>query len=220
VTVFQVVVGMVTHARPLRPLVPAEQTMVMPVIRQWTTAEVRALIREDRAWPRYELLDGELLVTPAPHWSHQYAALEFAVLLYAFLAQEPIGSALISPADLELKPGTVTQPDVFVVPARTTLGHEPQDWPDVRGLLLAIEILSPSSLRNDRVLKRDFYLANGVHEYWIVDVEARVLERWRPAQDTAELLCDAVEWAPSSARSSLTIDLPALFDRVEAKVRG
>lgn len=58
---------------PLRTLFVAEQTMSMPAAsRRWTVEEVRAMQDEERAWPRYELIDGELLVTPAPRRLHQH----------------------------------------------------------------------------------------------------------------------------------------------------
>lgn len=209
---------MMHHVRPLPCPPPAEQTMAMPVTRQWTTAAVRELTREDCAWPRHELIDGELLVTPAPRSLHQFVIQEFVVLLYAYLECERVGVVLASPSDLELRPGTITQPDVFVVPRGTPIAGDIMEWPDVNGLLLAIEVLSPGSQRTDRVVKRDFYLANGVAEYWIVDNDARVLERWRPMQGTPELRRDAVSWAPPGG-DSLVIDLQALFDRAFEKVR-
>ena len=193
--------------------------MAMPAIRRrWTTADVRALTSEERAWPRYELIAGELLVTPAPGYIHQIATFELCSLLSAYLDTEPVGIAVMSPADLELKPGTITQPDVYVIPAETRIATDVLQWPDVKSLLLAIEVLSPGSLRTDRVKKRDFYLDNGVEEYWIVDLDARVVERWRPAQETPELLHDRLEWAPRG-REPLVIDVPAFFERVGRKVR-
>ncbi len=192
--------------------------MSMPVTRRWTADDVRALIREDRAWPRYELIDGELIVTPAPRSPHQIAVSEFHFLLFGYLQQNGVGIVLTSPYDLELKPGTITQPDVFVMPDYAGFdGVElaTAEATDVRELLLAIEVLSPASIRTDRVVKRDFYLANGVIDYWIVDLDARIVERWRPAQETPEILRATMEWAPAG-RDPLRIDLPALFDRVEA----
>ena len=185
--------------------------MVMPALRRrWTTADVRSLTREDRAWPRYELIDDELLVTPAPGYAHQLATSELWSLLDSWLEGEPVGVAVMSPADLELRPGTITQPDVFVIPADTPIVDDTLQWPDVRSLLLAVEVLSPSSVRTDRVAKRGFYLDAGVEEYWVVDLEARVVERWRPARETPDLLRHTLDWAPRG-RQPLVIDLPALF---------
>jgi Uma2 family endonuclease len=140
-------------------------------------------------------------------------------LLDAYLDREPVGLALASPSELELQPDTITQPDVFVIPAETTIAGDTLEWPDVKSLLLAIEVLSPSSLRTDRVRKRDYYLENGVEEYWIVDLDARVFERWRPAQETPELLRDRLEWAPRG-REPLEIDVPAFFARVDSRLRS
>jgi Uma2 family endonuclease len=202
---------------PLPILFRAEQTMGMPAItRRWTAADVRALTTEDRAWPRYELIDGELLVTPGPRTAHQFAITELLLLLCPYVEAMSIGLTLPSPSELELKPGTITQPDVFVIPAETRIAGDAIEWPDVKSLVLAVEVLSPSSLRTDRVKKRDFYLENGVEEYWIVDLDARVVERWRPEQETPELLRDQLEWAPRGG-APLVIELPAYFDRIERK---
>ena len=193
--------------------------MAMPAIRRrWTAADVRALTREDRPWPRYELIDGELLVTPAPRWSHQIAAQELWLILEAHVDPLDIGRAVLSPSDLELESGTITQPDVFVVPGDTRLSGEVLDWSDIKSPMLAVEILSPSSIRTDRTTKRDFYRANGVEEYWVVDLDARVFERWRPLSETPDFLRDRIVWAPREG-DALTIDLPAWFLRVERKSR-
>lgn len=197
----------------------AEQTMGMPALeRRWTAADVRALTREDRAWPRYELIEGELLVTPSPRLAHQLAAFELCRVLDEYLATSTVGLALMSPADLELSPGTITQPDVFVVPAQTEVHADRLEWSDVRTLLLAIEVLSPGSWRSDRVLKRDFYLDNGVREYWIVDPDARVFECWKPGQHRPMLHHDLIVWAPDDG-SELEIRVPDFFDRIDRKIR-
>ena len=128
----------------------------------------------------------------------------------------PAGLALTSPSDLELKEGTVVQPDVFVIPGDAPFAGGPWEWADVKSLLLAVEILSPSSLHTDRTTKRDFYLANGVEEYWIVDLDARVFERWLPSSETPEILRDRIFWTPRG-QESLTIDLPQWFAEVYRK---
>jgi Uma2 family endonuclease len=190
----------------------------MPALdRRWTAKDVRALTREDRAWPRYELIDGELLVTPAPRYAHQVAVGEFFALLHAYLASNPVGVVLTSPSDLELRPETITQPDVFVVPNDTPNGENGREWADVRSLLLAIEVISSSSWRLDRVLKRDLYLESGVLEYWIVDLDARVLECWRPGQETPALHHDRIVWAPSDG-APLEISVQDVFDVIDKKV--
>lgn len=64
---------------------------------------------------------------------------------------------------------------------------------------MVAEVLSPSTERNDRVKKRDYFMRNGVGEYWIVDLDARVVERWRPGDTRPEILTTELTWRPDSA---------------------
>ena len=123
-----------------------------------------------------------------------------------------VGEALASPAYVELVPGTIVQPDVFVLPSSSAaMGGT---WQEVQALLLAVEVLSPSTARYDRVSKRRFYQRVGVPEYWIVDVDARLVERWRPDDERPEILTDRLAWRPDPARAALEIDLPPWFAEV------
>lgn len=190
--------------------------MAMPSIRRrWTAADVREMQDESRAWPRYELLNGELLVTPAPGVAHQCAVTELVVILAPYVEHVGLGRVLTSPSDIELLAESVMQPDVFVVPADTEFSDPPK-WSDVKSLSLAIEILSPSSGRTDRVLKRDFYLEHRVAEYWIVDLDGRVVERWLPERVRPVILRDELHWAPAPGEP-LVIDLTAFFVRATGK---
>lgn len=178
--------------------------------KRWTANEVREqLIQEDRAWPRYELVDGELLVTPSPRPVHQLAATELVVLVREYCRREHLGIAFTSPADIELEPDSITQPDVFVIP-NTRL---PAKWAEVPGLVFAAEVVSPSSARADRLTKREYYLRNGVPEYWVVDLDARVVERWHPGDTRPEILAKEISWQAAGAATALIIDLPAYFAR-------
>ena len=194
----------------------------MPAIRRhWTTADVRALMDESRPWPRYELIDGELLVTPSPGRPHQLAVTEIVVLLHQYLHTQPIGVAFVSPADLELRPGTITQPDAFIVPVGNQVTADGEDqWSDVRFLLLAIEVISPSSIHTDRVTKREYYMDVGVPDYFIVDLSARIVEWWSPDRDTPRVLRDSLVWHPDRAEQPLTVSLPELFDDISRKLQS
>ena len=179
---------------------------------RWTAEQVRALQDESRAWPRYELIDGELLVSPAPRLAHQRAVRLLLDALSPYVRAQPIGELFSSPADLELVPEGVLQPDAFVVPL--VAGKRPQTWPDVRSLLLAVEVLSPGTARYDRVTKRRFYQRIGVPEYWVVDLDARVVERWRAGDERPEPLDERLVWHPEGASESFTLDLPSFFAEV------
>jgi Uma2 family endonuclease len=83
----------------------------------------------------------------------------------------------------------------------------------VKSLLLAVEVLSPSSLRQDRVTKRDFYLANRVDEYWIVDIDARLIERWTPEAKRPDLHRDSISWRPMGAEQAFVLELQEFFEK-------
>jgi Uma2 family endonuclease len=195
--------------------------MGMPAIRRhWTTAEVRALMDESRHWPRYELIGGELLVTPSPGVVHQVAVGELFRLIADYVDREQLGVTLTSPSDIELVPGTITQPDIFVVPKAVLPDEDVKPaWTHVTALLLAVETISPSSVRTDRVEKRDFYLDVGVPDYWIVDLDARIIEQWTPRQTTPRVESSRLEWLPDGAVSPLVVDLPELFRRISGRWR-
>src|SRR5689334_14953696 len=85
----------------------------------WTRDEVLAL--QDAAPPgvRYELIDGELLVSPSPNDPHQQCVAALLYLLYGYCKRHKIGRGLTSPADLALEDESIVQPDIFIVPWRT-----------------------------------------------------------------------------------------------------
>lgn len=183
--------------------------MAMPTMRrEWTVDDLLDLPDDDGN--RYEVLDGELLVTPAPSYAHQRAVQSLWRILTDYLATQTIGEALISPADVVFSPRRLVQPDVFVLPF-TAETKRASCFQDVGRLLLASEVLSASTARVDRVDKRRAYREEGVPVYWIVDLDARTFERSTPADDRVEVLDAVAEWLPSGATDPLRIDLAAYF---------
>jgi Uma2 family endonuclease len=182
----------------------------MPAVeRRWTAREVRQLIADNPLrTPRYELVDGELLVTPSPGSVHQRVVFEIAFELRLYLDRANAGYVSISPSDIELEPETITQPDVYVAP----MSMRRREFP-LPELLLAVEVLSPSSSRHDRVRKRPLYQRH-VPEYWIIDPDARLFERWRPGDTRPEVLTESIEWNPVGAASPFELDVKAFFARV------
>src|SRR5690348_7322124 len=170
--------------------------MSMPAAQhRWTAREVRELIaRNPLRTPRYELVDGELLVTPSPTALHQRAIHRLWRALDGYLQRNPIGEAWTSPFDVELEPETITQPDLFVLPIHEVRRAIAEGLP-ARELLLAIEALSPTSGRVDKVEKRLVYTRR-VQEYWIVDVDSRLFERWRQHESRPEVVVDSLVWHP------------------------
>ncbi len=172
---------------------------------RWTADRIRGFPDDGN---RYELVSGTLVVTPAPAPRHQAAASGLFRRLDPFVETHGIGSVYWSPADLSLGEDEILQPDLFVF--RTNDRRPPARWSDITSLVLAIEIVSPGSARYDRGLKRLRYQRAGVPEYWVVDLDARLVERWRPGDDRPEIVTGRLTWAPD-AGGELSIDLAALF---------
>jgi Uma2 family endonuclease len=175
----------------------------------WTVDRVLALPDDGK---RYEVVDGELLVTPSPTFHHQDAILALARRLDPYVRPSGTAYLSISPADIELDERTLVQPDLFVfeLPA----GRRPEHWKDIRNILLAVEILSPSTARADRQIKRRRYQRHGILEYWIVDLDSRLVERWRPGDERPEILHEVVTWQVSESAPPFELDLPAFFGEV------
>ena len=182
--------------------------------RDWTADELRALPDDGN---RYEIVDGELLVTPAPSLVHQDAVGELFLLLAPYARRNDL-HCILAPAEVRFSPNRVVQPDVFVVPFIG--GRKPARLDDVHRLILAVEVLSPSSARADRHSKRHLSQSQSVPEYWIVDPANRFVERWRPGDDAPEVLLDSLTWTPREGGEPLVIDLAAYFRRVHGEDGG
>ena len=190
----------------------AEQIMAMPALdtHRWTAAEVRKLTADNPLLtPRYELVDGELLVTPSPGWPHQRTVKNLLVLLDAFLRATRVGEGLSSPSDVELEPEFISQPDLFVLSWAETRRVMREGFP-VYSLMLAIEVISPSSGRHDRVRKRSKYQKH-VLEYWIIDPDARLIERWRGGDERPEICTSQFAWQPPSDVPPFALDIEQFF---------
>lgn len=177
----------------------------------WTATLVRALPDDGK---RYECIDGELLVSPSPRARHQRAVLALALILAPFVRTHRLGEVLHSPADLELEPEMLVQPDLFVLAPRAD-GARIREWTDVEGLRLAIEVLSPSTARYDRTVKRRFFQRVRVPEYWVVDLDAGLLERWRPDDERPEIITGVFSWEPGPGLAC-PIDLDALAGEINS----
>jgi Uma2 family endonuclease len=182
--------------------------MAMPAARHFTAADL-ATMPDDGL--RYEVVRGELLVTPAPIPPHQKLVTRLMLLLGRYLEAHGMADQLrTSPADLTLGPDTLVQPDLLV--ADTALADRTRSWTDVTTLFLVIEVISPSTARADRTLKRHVYQSHGVPQYWIVDGEQHLVEIWTPDPTEPVTLRDRLVWRHPSLDTDCVIDLRGLFD--------
>ena len=192
-------------AEPLPNPLRRADTMVMVAPVYWTADMVRALPEDGN---RYETVHGELLVSPSPRRLHQRIVTRLSVALAEYLRREPVGEVLSSPADIEWGPDVLVQPDLLVTDGTK---DDRDAWPTLDALLLAIEVLSPSSVRADRVTKRTLYQEARVPTCWIVDADARTVEIWAPDADTAVVDRTTLRWDPAGASTPFELPLVELF---------
>lgn len=180
--------------------------MAMPnTAPHYTVQQVMAFPDEGN---RYELVHGELLVTPAPSEKHQDVVLRIALRLGAYL--RPFRAAarmFIAPGDVIWSDAEYVQPDLFVVSAAEVTGA----WKDIHTLLLAVEVVSPSSARADRLKKRQLYQERAVGTYWAVDLDAQLVEVWQPGDERPEIVTERLEWRVAPHAPPLRIPLAELF---------
>ncbi len=129
------------------------------------------LLPEDK---RYEIIEGELYMTPSPKTSHQRVLGRLFTIFTTFVREKGRGEIFIAPYDVVLSQHDIVQPDIlFVSYERRHLITELnlQGTPD-----LIVEILSPSTQERDKELKKKLYARFGVREYWIVDPDKRIIQ--------------------------------------------
>lgn len=173
-------------------------------------------VEDYRATPegsRYQLVEGELIMSPAPNLYHQTIAGKIYMLLWQHVSTAGLGRVYIAPCDVYLSPNDVVQPDVLFV-AQANLGILAEDGvhgaPD-----LVIEVLSPTTAHLDARTKRRLYIRHGVKELWLVDPLLLQVQIYDFARDTAKpvRLVDESEEFTSVLLPGLTIVAAEVFKR-------
>lgn len=179
--------------------------MSAPVAPYLTVEQVLAIPDDGQ---RRELVYGELLVSPAPNLRHQWVVGALYRLLFDYCKRERIGRTWAAPADITWgRTDTLVQPDVFVMgpgDAHVT------EWRDTRDILLAAEVLSPSTRHHDRYRKRIVYRDRGVPLYWIIDPEEGPAEVWTPHATFPVYEETALTWHPAGAAVPFVVTLDEL----------
>jgi len=147
--------------------------MYLPTTHQRMTADEFAALPEGP--PYFQLVEGELFFMASPNRLHQDIVLNLAFSIKTHLRARPsMGSVYIAPSDVKLDEGNVFEPDVYFV-SRERQGiltdQGASGAPDI-----AVEVLSPSTLRLDREKKRAVYFRAGVRELWFVLPDRRQVE--------------------------------------------
>ena len=178
--------------------------------RRWTYPEFARLPSDGGS--RHEVIDGDLVVTPAPALRHQRIVTRLVgVLLEA--VERGLGEVFAGPVDVLFAEGDYLEPDlVFVRKARADILSERgvEGAPD-----LVIEVASPSTADRDRGIKLQRYRHYGVPEYWVVDPDATTIERWRfESSGEPEVfgLGAELRWTPAKGEKAIVIDVGRIFD--------
>ena len=174
---------------------------------KWTYADYARLPDDGN---RYEVIDGELLMTPAPSTGHQHILATLMIALRPYAEREALG-VVLPDVDLLFASGQYLRPDLVFVPNSSRSGITNRGVEEAPGLV--VEILSPTSASIDRVKKPLRYGDFGVPEYWVVDSEERVVWVWRFAEGATdpERVTERITWQPAGASMPLTLELEDLF---------
>lgn len=157
---------------------------------------------------RYEIIDGELHVTPSPSWAHQAIVAELLFRIYDHVRRHALGHVVTAPLSVILGDKTETQPDIIYVSNERRRVITPSGIvgaPD-----LVIEVLSPSTAARDRNIKLVAYARAGIAHYWIADPDAPAVEEYRLTSDGYAL---TARYEPGQAFE------PELFPGLRIEVR-
>lgn len=177
--------------------------------RLWTYDDMLAELPETNL--PVELWDGELVMSPTPNPSHQTIVFRFARHLEDFVLAKKAGAVFVSPLDVALSQHRVIQPDIFFISNanRDIIQDRIRGVPD-----LAVEVISQSSWKRDRVEKKALYEQVGIAEYWIVDPESRSIEVFALAKGVYQLHSRAAD--SELAKSKLLAGFKISFGQLVA----
>ena len=172
--------------------------------RRWTRADLERLPDDGN---RYEVLDGELFVTPQAAFDHQFIALELATALRTYCNCYDLG-VVVGPGAVVFGKNEL-QPDVHVVPGpRPPRGTK---WAELPIPLLVAEVLSDSTGGRDLGKKREAYLRINIPTYWVVDADERRVFVWTRSSPEPVTVSDVLRWQPRGDLPPLEISLETLF---------
>ena len=169
----------------------------------WTLEELHSLPDDGN---KYELIRGELFVTPAPTNDHETISARLTRLLDPYVAANDLGFVYHPRAVMQFE-GSEVEPDLMV---RAPHPNPTSGWATAPTPTLVVEILSPTTRRRDHVHKRNLYMDAGVAEYWIVDPEAPTVRIAR--RDAPDVVAtEELQWSPAGTAAPLTLRVLEVF---------
>jgi Uma2 family endonuclease len=177
---------------------------------RWTTADLELLPDNGN---RYEIIDGELLVTRAPRWSHQRVVDKICGVLNSWSEETGLGEAATGAGIIFTDADNVIPDVVWVSKERLAVSLDPAEHLTAAPELV-VEVLSPGAEneRRDRQLKLRLYAAQGVREYWIVDRQLQQIQVYR--RENATLVLVATLYVGDVLNSPLLPGFSCLVDRI------
>lgn len=163
---------------------------------------------------RYEIIGGELLVSPSPNRAHQTVSYLLTQVVGDHVDVNRLGKVFAAPVDVQLSPHNTVQPDILFI-RQDRLDIYPADGPVEGPPNLVVEIISPSSRIVDRTRKAALYADSGVLEYWVVDPEERQFQLFVLADGRYETIDTVDGRFHSTAIPGLIVDPAALFVGLE-----
>jgi Uma2 family endonuclease len=177
--------------------------MYMSATRHWTIDQLQLLPEDGN---KYELVRGELFVTPAPTFGHETVVSILHSLLEPYVRAHALGRIYRPRAIVRIRPHSEVEPDLMVrpvAPPRTT-------WERAPIPILVIEVTSETTRRRDYVEKRQLYVDLEIPEYWIADIESREVHVVRPGEQDIVVAAE-LTWHPASAPLPLRLDVASVF---------
>jgi Uma2 family endonuclease len=170
-------------------------------IKRWTLEELHRLPDDGN---KYEIVGGELFVTPPPSDQHETIAAKLAGILTPYVEAHSLGHVYRPRAVMRFA-GSEVEPDLMVRAPHPDRRGTDSDWTRAPTPVLVVEILSPYTRSRDRDAKRRFYMDAGVPEYWIVDPEERSIAIVR--SDWERESASSMTWAPAGADAPLKFEV-------------
>ena len=177
--------------------------MAVSAVRHWTVEDLEHLPDDGN---KYEVVRGELLVTPAPSYWHQLIVARLARVLEPYVLEQNLGM-VFQARSIVRRAGGEAEPDLYVSEV-----SEHRDWNDAPTPLLVVEVQSRSTRYRDERQKRAYYLEDvGIPEYWIVDRKSRSIRIARLGESDVVATTE-MHWHPVGASEALQFGLPPLFE--------
>jgi Uma2 family endonuclease len=179
---------------------------VATLVRKWTLDEVHRLPDDGN---KYELVRGELFVTPPPGMGHETILARLGEILTPYVSAQKLGHVYHPRSVLRFE-GSEVEPDLMVRTPHSAPRGNDSDWATAPIPRLVVEVLSPVTRRRDLNQKKELYLDAGVPEYWVVDPESRTVTVL--TRGSRVVVIDRMRWSPEGASPPLAFEIAEIFD--------